>query len=64
MRLHHVGGYSKEERDGYREIVYANLVRPEAFAPSEEASFCLLMHILFSLLVADPIYASRHRGAP
>lgn len=27
MRLHHVGGYSNEERDGYREIVYANLVR-------------------------------------
>ena len=37
MRLHHVGGYSKEERDGYREIVYANLVRPEALAPAEEA---------------------------
>lgn len=27
MRLHHVGGYTAEERDGYREIVYANLVR-------------------------------------
>lgn len=27
MRLHHVGGYTDEERDGYREIVYANLVR-------------------------------------
>jgi len=26
MRLHHVGGYTDEERDGYREIVYANLV--------------------------------------
>lgn len=27
MRLHHVGGYTPEERDGYREIIYANLVR-------------------------------------
>ncbi|BGP56320.1 hypothetical protein JCM8202_005281 [Rhodotorula sphaerocarpa] len=27
MRLHHVGGYSNEERDGYREIVYANLIQ-------------------------------------
>lgn len=26
LRLHHVGGYTDEERDGYREIVYANLV--------------------------------------
>ena len=30
MRLHHVGGYTDEERDGYREIVYANLVRPRS----------------------------------
>jgi guanine nucleotide-binding protein G(i) subunit alpha len=28
MRLHHVGGYTDNERDGYREIVYANLVSP------------------------------------
>lgn len=27
MRLHHVGGYTDEERDGYREIVYANLIQ-------------------------------------
>ncbi len=39
MRLHHVGGYSKEERDGYREIVYANLVRPEATRSFRARSF-------------------------
>ncbi|BGP41123.1 guanine nucleotide-binding protein subunit alpha [Rhodotorula kratochvilovae] len=27
MRLHHLGGYTDEERDGYREIVYANLIQ-------------------------------------
>jgi len=39
MRLHHVGGYTDEERDGYREIVYANLVRFVSFrkALSSEA---------------------------
>lgn len=34
MRLLHVGGYTDEERDGYREIVYANLVRPSLLSLS------------------------------
>ena len=27
MRLHHLGSYSDEERDSFREIVYANLIQ-------------------------------------
>jgi len=53
MRLHHVGGYTDEERDGYREIVYANLVHPPPFA------LCSFVRLLIQFaLVVDSIYAS------
>jgi len=38
MRLHHVGGYTDEERDGYREIVYANLVSSSSICLFYEAA--------------------------
>lgn len=58
MRLHHVGGYTDEERDGYREIVYANLV-------SFSQNILLLSRPRNSLFanVIDSIYASRYRSS-
>lgn len=43
MRLHHVGGYTDEERDGYREIVYANLVSPSSTRVSPGNARALLL---------------------
>lgn len=53
MRLHHKGGYTPEERDSYREIVYANLVPSRLLSPA-----LLLLIVLF----LDSIDASSNRG--
>lgn len=55
MRLHHVGGYTDEERDAYREIVYANLVSHGPGSHLELSSEACYSHTMSSDIVADSL---------